>query len=1677
MSLAQNITETNWYFGDSQENLVFDLNGRDGYVQSNQFAPFGNGGSTVITDQFTGNLLFYSDGQQVFDAGNNLLSAGLSGNSGINVPVATAPVSGTPGQYYLFTNSGNSGVNEIQYSVVDANQVGNGSMTFPLGDIVSTNTGTGLSDPSEGMIVIPLGDGVTFWLITQDRNTFNYRVTVLDNGGVGATNTFNFTGNVPGMEVAHFSFDEASGVLAVAPKTANRNVRLLNFDPLTGMLSFNAEIQNTGFDDGQGESVFDVEWSNDGSKLYVSRFGSGGSEGDLYQYDLADPNQLVNSILFAPVFRSYGLQRALDGRIYHLYQLNNGSPFTIGRINNPDSLLANVGYDSLAFTEDFNGQQFPNFTAGYTFTFNELDFTFFDNCQNNNTKFFAQVDPVPQHYTWDFTGGSISNHVAPIINFSNTGSFDVTLTATINGISQSVQRTVNIPTNNAMVDLGNDTTICVDEVLILDAGAGAASYLWSTGEQSQTVAIDTAGTYWVEVLSGGCPAYDEIVVTEYGVLSTVNNQWYFGENAGIDFTNGASAITDENIMDSPEGCASISDTNGDLLFYTNGSTVWNRDHQIMMNGDSIGGDSTAVQSALIMPFEEETTLFYIFTSQEVYGSGQYQNKVAVVDMKEDSARGEVVVKLIPLNNNGTEKLTSTSVMGAGWLVTHELGTNVYRSNLVNDLGVGPTVYSPVGETHDITDEAQAGGAIKFSSGSIFLASALPRASGSFLEILDFDQGSGAFTNPRLIDVQEVDPVYGLEFSQDISKLYLTTNSSTASKLIQYDLDSINAPNAASDIEATKYDGYATGAGYGSLQMGPDGTIYMAVDNSNTVGTISSPSGDDDGASFDPAGFDLLTRTSRLGLPNFSQEESTNSAGPGITINVGCFGQPSFFSGIGRDNSIEEYSWQFGDGTFAIGQDTSHVYAQPGTYSVQLTLFNRCDVDTVLYQDITISTAAETPQVPLDTTICDQPIILSAWPVDRAGYMYTWSNGATTREITVSQPAILNVFITDPGGCASDTVFTFVRDGRPELEIGPNNVYCIGDSPPDLDAGNPGASYEWQVNGTPVGNNMTQPVDASSVGTFEYAVAVTDPLTMCVGRDTLTVSILQPPDVTITPVPTTGCGLDDGSMDIQFNVSGNYTYSLQGPTTRGPTNLDAAAAQVQSETLLAPGNYTVTVENTVTGCIYTEVVQVEDPTMLVTATTTGTCDGAFEITLNNTPADFTFDILLDAMAFQNGSNQTVFSNLNSGTYSFEITDNNPPGCVETVEVVLTQGAEPSFTFDAQQAICGAQGNIFVTDMSGGATFAWTGPSFVGGNMGSSVTVDQAGTYQVTASQAGFCDRTEDIEVIINPAPSVTVQTNGDACDGEIQLVANISGGTGPYTYLWNTGEQTEQFTTMTSGDYSVTIRDQATNCTVTSATVSVTVEELLEVSIAASPDCDDNGRIFLDAVPTITDGVTYSWTGPSGGLGNQSQIAATEEGIYTVEVTNMAGTCMATADFDAIITPISEDDLLLGETANFCSLDAGNPGVALNPGVFNTYEWTRVPDPTIISTDPVLNVTESGTYEVTLYNGFTCTTDRVTVGDDCRPVVFAPNAFTPNSDGLNDTFSVIPNPNVQNFKIVIANRWGEPVFTAEDQNFEWDGTLNGKELQQGTYTYRMTFNSTVDSSIGPQDQYGAVVLLR
>ena len=106
--------------------------------------------------------------------------------------------------------------------------------------------------------------------------------------------------------------------------------------------------------------------------------------------------------------------------------------------------------------------------------------------------------------------------------------------------------------------------------------------------------------------------------------------WYFGVNAGLNFSSGAPVLDLNGQLATNEGCGSISDANGDLLFYTDGITVWEKNHNQMPNGFGLMGDPSSTQSGIIIPLPGSEVIYYIFTVDS--SAGDHGFRYSIVDM-------------------------------------------------------------------------------------------------------------------------------------------------------------------------------------------------------------------------------------------------------------------------------------------------------------------------------------------------------------------------------------------------------------------------------------------------------------------------------------------------------------------------------------------------------------------------------------------------------------------------------------------------------------------------------------------------------------------------------------------------------------------------------------------------------------------------------------------------------------------------------------------------------------------------------------------------------------------------------------------------------------------------------------------------------------------------------------
>ena len=177
------------------------------------------------------------------------------------------------------------------------------------------------------------------------------------------------------------------------------------------------------------------------------------------------------------------------------------------------------------------------------------------------------------------------------------------------------------------------------------------------------------------------------------------NIWYFGENAGLDFnTNPPTALTGSFKTD--EGSASISDSNGILQFYTDGSIAYDRLGNDMRNGTGLLGDPSSAQSAIIVPKPQDPNIYYLFTVGNQFRFPSDGNGVhySIVDMSLNGGFGAITTKNTPLNGSEFAREKITSVKGFDcdtfWVITSD--QNNFYSYLVDDTGV---INTPIVSPH------------------------------------------------------------------------------------------------------------------------------------------------------------------------------------------------------------------------------------------------------------------------------------------------------------------------------------------------------------------------------------------------------------------------------------------------------------------------------------------------------------------------------------------------------------------------------------------------------------------------------------------------------------------------------------------------------------------------------------------------------------------------------------------------------------------------------------------------------------------------------------------------------------------------------------------------------------------------------------------------------------------
>lgn len=378
-----------------------------------------------------------------------------------------------------------------------------------------------------------------------------------------------------------------------------------------------------------------------------------------------------------------------------------------------------------------------------------------------------------------------------------------------------------------------------------------------------------------------------------GTLYSENesNIWYFGDGAGIDFNSGNAVVIHDSQMSASEGCATICDQNGDLLFYTNGISIWNREHRIMPNGNGLMGHESATQSGVIVPKPGDENFFYIFTvtHRELDDGFRY----SLVDKRLDGGLGDVTdEKNVLLFENTTEKIAAVRHKNCidKWVIAHEWENNTFRAYKVTDNGIDMTpVISNVGTAHtrkqsdfDNTWDVNKRGYMRFSPDGTRLALAI--CQDGIYEIFDFDNETGKFSNPLIVRTDSLAFAYGMEFSSDGSKFYFNSvqTEEITSNLYRKSAYIYQADLRASNINASIVELFSNeretrnqesfSQSYGAIQLAPDGKIYIARKYQHYLGVINYPNAKGLACGYDNEGIFLgEAEESIWGLPTFIQD--------------------------------------------------------------------------------------------------------------------------------------------------------------------------------------------------------------------------------------------------------------------------------------------------------------------------------------------------------------------------------------------------------------------------------------------------------------------------------------------------------------------------------------------------------------------------------------------------------------------------------------------------------------------------------------------------------------------------------------------------------------------------------------------------------------------------------------
>ncbi|MBM2815400.1 MAG: C-terminal target protein [Ignavibacteria bacterium] len=681
----------------------------------------------------------------------------------------------------------------------------------------------------------------------------------------------------------------------------------------------------------------------------------------------------------------------------------------------------------------------------------------------------------------------------------------------------------------------------------------------------------------------------------------------------------------------------ISDKNGKLLFISSGLQIFNKDGKQLNSNkvDSLRGAD--IWQSLIIPINPDSIYFII----QLYGSDDYpQLTYSIVDMRRDKGLGELVQGGIFISNEdfGDFIAVRHSNCKDWWLIAKDNLSPYFRSYLVTEKGISTIPVISETPTEDVV--FQGVGSIRSSHNGKKIALGDNQKGNT---IYDFDNSIGKISNPFFLHPDNIGLFF--EFSPDDSKLYLVT---LLYKIIQYDLNAGSREeilNSKRIIRNGK--NYTPRNVYRSLQLGPDGRIYVKRDGNifsgQYISIITNPNESGDYCNYRDTVFNTSPHTSCC-FPNFSSsllhiETRAQAASPlceGDTIRL----EGSCCTPLADDAVIEWSSTRgFSSKKFKPVISNAKPY-MTGWYYFTIRVNGIVGTDSVYVEVIPKPDASIISTRPNGFCVGDKAVLSALAPSGK--WKYKWSTGDSIPNITVTESGTYSVLIENETGCRDSSSIEVKVFPKPEISIKANGptTFCKGDSVKlEVEPQDSEYKYYWSV------NKSTPSIIVKDEGIYRVIV---ENKFGCKDSAQLEVKVLE--NLKAAIIGKTGFCPGDSITLTADPLSDDFAYHWSN------------GAQTKQITVKEPGKYKLLIEATA-GCKDSAEITINkfQPVPPKITGKTKICRG--ETTTLSADADFA------AYKWSTGETTKSISVNNAGMYFLTVTDTN--NCTTSDSIKITE----------------------------------------------------------------------------------------------------------------------------------------------------------------------------------------------------------------------------------------------------------------------------------------------------------------------------------------------------------------------------------------------------------------------